>query len=172
MYVLEYSRPRVIWNRFKMFTKWLPNAYVVLDGRLFFQSIHIPGGGVPHLHLHPIKLPLVPCSFVGVSHDGVPPSQLRMGGTHDGVPPSRDWVPPARLGQGGTHNGGTPWSQWGTPPGWDSRWSTWYAAVGMPLAFTQEDFLVITCERQKQKSVKYKKCHSDGFIPQACRFVE
>ena len=30
----------------------------------------------------------------------------------------------------------------GTPPVQDSIWSTWYAAVDMPLAFTQEDFLV------------------------------
>ena len=32
------------------------------------------------------------------------------------------------------------------PPGYDNRWSTCYAAAGMPLMFTQEDFLVfITC---------------------------
>ena len=37
----------------------------------------------------------------------------------------------------------TPCSGQGTyAPPQDNRWSTWYAAVGMPLAFTQEDFLV------------------------------
>ena len=44
--------------------------------------------------------------------------------------------------------------RWGTPsPHWDNRRSTWYAAVGMPLAFTQEDFLVVisfTCYYIKQ----------------------
>ena len=50
-----------------------------------------------------------------------------------GVPqPRPGWggYPPARSGWGGYP---------GTPPWQDS---TWYAAIGMPLAFTQEDFLV------------------------------
>ena len=52
---------------------------------------------------------------------------------------------------------GTTWAgqDWGTPPGQDrtgipplpqrlnTRESTWYAAGTMPLAFTQEDFLVL-----------------------------
>ena len=60
---------------------------------------------------------------------GYPPSQLGL----DGVPP------PTRTG-------------WGTPPGQDwmgyppirqsSKVSTCYAAGSVPLAFTQEDFLV------------------------------
>ena len=48
-----------------------------------------------------------------------------------GTPPQ---VPPVRPGWGVPWLGGVPiWS------------STWYAAVGMPLAFTQEDFLVNVC---------------------------
>ena len=72
-----------------------------------------------------------------------PPSDLAGGGTltggylaggypNRGVPHLR--YPPVRPGQGGVPRpgggGGTPLS------------STWYAAVGMPLVFTQEDFLV------------------------------
>ena len=61
---------------------------------------------------------------------GVPPLRLD-GGT---PPPNLDWVPPIRAG-------------WGYPPPplprrQSSRASTCYAAGGMPLAFTQEDFLV------------------------------
>ena len=55
----------------------------------------------------------------------------RGGGTRassrGGTPPQ---VPPGRTPTGGYPTSGTPLS------------STWYAAVGMPLAFTQEDFLV------------------------------
>ena len=40
----------------------LPTAYV-RDGRLCFQSVHTRG--VPHLHLRPMVLPLVPCPFWG-----------------------------------------------------------------------------------------------------------
>ena len=48
-----------------------------------------------------------------------------------GTPPQ---IPPTGSAQGGT-------SAWGYPTS-GNRWSTWYAAVGMPLAFTQGDFLV------------------------------
>ena len=76
---------------------------------------------------------------VGVPH----PGQVRMGGTPvsgwlPGVPP-----PLARSGRmGGSPARGVPTR--GTPTwGQDSTWRTWRAAVGMPLAFTQEDCLVI-----------------------------
>ena len=62
------------------------------------------------------------------------PSQV---GPGRGVPwrgvPHLRYPPPSDLAQVGTPMGGD------TPPS-----STWYAAVGMPLAFTQEDFLVIS----------------------------
>ena len=72
--------------------------------------------------------------------DGVPPPP-----TWDGVPPPLDLtgVPPLDMGQGTPPDLG-----WGNPPQtWDGVpppgiASTCYAAGGMPLAFTQEDFLV------------------------------
>ena len=90
--------------------------------------------------------------------DGVPPDQVRMGhppdqvwmgypldlgwGTprpgQDGAPPwpGLDGVPP-RPGTGYPPRPGMGYP----PPNWDIA-STCYAAGGMPLAFTQEDFLV------------------------------
>ena len=78
------------------------------------------------------------------------PSQVQAGGyPNGGVPHLR--YPPIGPGRGVPQLGGTPPrvpppvdlcrglpQRGGTPPS-----STWYAAVGMPLAFTQEDFLVI-----------------------------
>ena len=58
----------------------------------------------------------------GPPYRGYPPARSD-GGTWGGVPPSWEGVPPL-------------------PPIQDSRWSTWYAAVGMPFAFTQEDFVL------------------------------
>ena len=67
---------------------------------------------------------------------GVPPWP----GQDWGISPGQDWVPP-RLG-------------WGTapartrfppPPRQNCRATTCYAAGGMPLAFTQEDCLVVVC---------------------------
>ena len=62
---------------------------------------------------------------------------------------------PARSNGGGVTRGGVPSSRGYTPsrqgyprqgyPRQDNRWSTWYAAVGMPLEFRQEDFLVCQC---------------------------
>ena len=73
---------------------------------------------------------------------GVPQSGLIGGGA--GMP--------ATSRQGGTLSGvPLPWLGGTTPPSGrggvalpvqDNRWSTLYAVVGMPLAFTQEDFLV------------------------------
>ena len=106
---------------------------------LCFQSVHTPGG-VPHLHLHPIILPLVPCYFQGVPH----PHPIILS-----LVPCPFWGYP------------TDWSQvrdspslgWGPPwPGQDgilppARTAegiyNWYAAIVMPLTFTQEDFLVL-----------------------------
>ena len=87
-----------------------------------------------------------------------PPVQVRMEYPPTrsgwGTPQTCDEVPPLDLGQGtppldlgqGTPpdlGQGTlpPDLGWGTPPTWDIA-STCYAAGGMPLAFTQEDFLV------------------------------
>ena len=120
-------------------------------------------GGVPQPGLME-----VPCSGLmgGVTWGGVPltwsgpiggyPSQVRWGVPKVGYPlagmgypPSRPgWVPP--LDRQGITSRGTPQAAGtpppptagGIPPLQDNRWSTWYAAVGMPLAFTQEDFLV------------------------------
>ena len=101
-----------------------------------------PGWGVPLLDLawgYPKGVPHL--RYPHQTWPGVP----QQGGTSPCVPPIRPgwgvpylrYLPP--IGPG-----------WGYPNGgWvphliqDNRWSTWYAAVGMPLAFTQEDFLVI-----------------------------
>ena len=67
----------------------------------------------------------------GVPHLGYPPIRPGWGVSQwGGTPP---WVPLSDLA-GGYPKGGYPTL--------DNRWSTWYAAVGMPLAFTQEDFHV------------------------------
>ena len=73
-----------------------------------------------------------------VPHLGYPLSDLAGGylnwrGTLMGGYPTSA-TPPVRLGWVGYPDGGYPTS--------DNRWSTWYAAVGMPLAFTKEDFLI------------------------------
>ena len=66
----------------------------------------------------------------GGPHLRYPPSDLAGGYPDRGTPPQ---VPPQSDLAGGYPTGGTPLS------------STWYTAVGMPLAFTQEDFLVQLC---------------------------
>ena len=65
---------------------------------------------------------------IGVPHLGYPPSDLARWVPHQGV--AHLGYPPIGPGRG-TPMGGYPTSG-----------RTWYAAVGMPLAFTQEDFLV------------------------------
>ena len=60
----------------------------------------------------------------------VPPSKVRTGGILGYSPPP-------------THPGQVP-GQHGATPNWNSTVCTYYAAGGMSLAFTQEDFLVVT----------------------------
>ena len=112
--------------------QFLPPAYV-LRGKVIFTahvrstkegniytweylSVHIVGGGYPVL------------GWGGVTPRpgmGYPPD-LGLGTS----PWTWDWVP-------------APPQTWDwVPPGPPSMASTWYAAGGMPLAFTQEDFLV------------------------------
>ena len=122
---------------------------------MFFPRSLVPGTfhGVPQSQV--ISQVTSPRSFLGVSQswpgrstsgwatpwlgqDGVPCSQDRTG-----VPPASH-IPPASTGWG------TPLarSEWGGPlpppllRGQNSRATTCYAACSMPLAFTQEDFLV------------------------------
>ena len=90
------------------------------------------GGGVPHPR------------FPGLD-GGVPHSQVRTGGT-----PSQVWDGGCTLSQ--VRTGGYPFpdlNKGGTPPTPSIRQSSiasnCYAAGGMPLAFTQEDFLVLLC---------------------------
>ena len=51
-----------------------------------------------------------------------------------------------RMGEGNVFSqgegGGGTYPRYLPSPGQDSIWSTWYAAVGMPLGFTQEDIFV------------------------------
>ena len=81
------------------------------------------------------------------------PSQVWWGGPKV-LYPQQGWGTPGKVWQGVPEVGYPPpgrngVSQVGYPPGrgyppvQDNRWSTWYAAAGMPLAFTQEDCLVV-----------------------------
>ena len=95
----------------------------------------ITGGGLPPSSLGRVG---VPPSLDG----GVSPFSLGGGYPHHwtgGLPWSVMGVPPIPRLDGGTY---PPWQGWGNPRIQDNRWSTWYAAVGMPLAFKQEDCLV------------------------------
>ena len=119
-----------------LFTEGVPQSgpagwYLTL-GTPHQTWLGVPLPGVPHLG-YPLSdlAGGVPHSYQGVPQPGL------MGGTPTGVLPAREWVPPPSRGT----------------PLQDNRWSTWYAAVGMPLAFTQEDFLVFLL-LQKQSVTK------------------
>ena len=126
------------------------------------------GGGVSHHRSRWGRLPH-PRSERGVPHsaDGGYPIQDQDGGTLEYPLPIQDWMgyppdlrwgyPPSKTGWGTPHqqNGVPPppsKTGWGTPaprqqngvtpPSPVSKASTWYAAGGVSLAFTQEDFLV------------------------------
>ena len=83
---------------------------------------------------------------------GCTPSQVRTGGypiqDQGGGTPSRTrWGTPIRTG-------------WGTPPPVRRQISTCYAAGGMPLAFTQEDFLVFKILFHKKVLLRERKRHT------------
>ena len=111
-----------------------------LDG----EGYPIPGPdwGVPHPRSGRggVQYP-IPGLDRGVPHPadgGYPPSKIRMG-----VLPIQDWMGYPLPHQ---QDGVCPLSKtgWGTPPPVRrqiSKVSTCYAAGGVPLAFTQEDFL-------------------------------
>ena len=67
-------------------------------------------------------------------------------------------VPHPRSGVGGYP--GQVFTGWGTPP--PSIASTCYAAGGMPLAFTQEDFLVISRFLNNSARACHMKTHSES----------
>ena len=99
-----------------------------------------PGGGYPHLHyLHPIILPL-----------GVPLSGLDGGPTP--IRTGWEYPLPARTG-------------WANLPSFrqSSIASTCYAAGGVPLAFTQGDFLVLFIYLVFFYSKKLRVCLHDQF---------
>ena len=119
----------------------LPTAYILWDGRLVSLCL---SGGYPS-QVQPMGVPSqvqlggtsarsskegTPARYLG---NLPPPSQVRTrgegspAGGYPGYPlAGYPGYPPCRI-----------------PPGQESTRSTWYAAVGMPLAFTQEDFLVM-----------------------------
>ena len=80
-------------------------------------------------------IPLPVGTPIGVPHLRYPPSDLAWGVPLQGGYPTSGTLPPPDLVKEYPCQGGYPTA--------GNRWSTWYAAVGMPLAFTQEDFLVI-----------------------------
>ena len=112
-----------------------------------------PAGGVPWSGGLPNGYPtlVTPPVRPGWGTGGYPtlgtPGQPWPGGVRrwGGTPPQ---VPPIRSGWGVPQLGG------GTPPS-----STWYATVGMPLAFTQEDFLVCTWVCKKTYGKTGQKSH-------------
>ena len=132
------------------------------DGRLCFHFVHHFGGGVG-------GTPSQVWKGLGVPHPrsgrggGVSQPKVWMEG--GGLPnPRSGWgVPHPRSGQGGGvprvlphhQDGVPPISRMGYPPvqvrigggylNWNSMACTCYAAGGMPLAFTQEEFLVYRC---------------------------
>ena len=131
--------------RTRLRRRLLPPAYVVRrEGNSFTLLVcpHLGGGGVPISHNALQHFPEchgadtgegVPCQVQpggggtlpgGTLPDRVPPLLARSGwwGYPHRVPPR-----PGQDGGGGTQ---------------DNRRSTHYTAGGMPLAFTQEDFLV------------------------------
>ena len=77
-------------------------------------------------------------------------------------PPHQDWmrVPPVKTGWGYPHPIRTGWGYLLSPPPPSedsSSASTCYTADGMPLAFTQEDFLgffKVTCEQHQRTAFK------------------
>ena len=111
----------------------LPTAYVVRGKVMFSVCPHLGGRGYPGQVQWEGTPPLVPpcCTWWGVPLVG--------GGTPPRVPPHQTWL------------GGYPWQ--GVP---HLRWSTWYAAVGMPLAFTQEDFLVCTMQGERSHTFQLR----------------
>ena len=136
----------------KRLLEFLPTAYVV-RGKVMFWHVSVHPSVCPHLgggypvQVQPGGYPSqvqvggyptlgTPCQTWSGGYPtlGPPPSDLAGGSTPPQVPPPvRPWITPphVRPGRGVPRQGDTPPS------------STWYAAIGMPLAFTQEDFLVV-----------------------------
>ena len=108
--------------------KLLPTAYVV-RGKIMFWHVSVHPSVCPHLvgGGYPSQVQAGGGYLDGGNPTPGTPLSDFGGGTPPRVPPS-----PHRTWPGGTPTGG-----WLPHLG-----STWYAAVGMPLAFTREDFLV------------------------------
>ena len=122
------------------------------DGKVMFSQVSV------HSHLRGTPVPGsfpghwsqvisgVPQSWLGeVLHDGAPCWPGQDLGTLQpssgwGTPPPRTGVPPGQVRMGYPPPHGL---DWGNPTGQKNRASTCYAAGGMPLASTQEDFLVM-----------------------------
>ena len=97
------------------------------EGNIFSPAItYGGGGGYPMSGLDRGRVPH-PRSRWG----GVTPSQVQLGGGgYTRVPPIQDWIGYLPV-------------QTPPPPSAISNVNTCYAAGGVPLAFTQEDFLVL-----------------------------
>ena len=129
---------------------WLPPVSEGRGGTVFTGVCSHLWGGDPYFHpiilplvpypflgvpqLHPIILPLVPGPFLGRGDIPILPD----GGPHAGEFLVRmgEVVPPFQVRYQVRTEGG------GVPPNWKSKVCTCYVEGGMPLAFTQEDFLV------------------------------
>ena len=138
-----------------IYLRYLPPTYVVRREGNTFTLLVCPQGGVPVSHNALQYFP----KCHGAAGGGGVPCQVQLGG---GTLPGSGWegalaggVPwlggyPGRggtLAGGGTLARGVPWLGGGDTlaggvPSLDNIGSTCYTAGGMPLAFTQEDFLV------------------------------
>ena len=135
----------------KLLNRFLPTAYVVRrEGYVLTRvclSVHTWGGGYPgQVQMGGGCTPARSDGgggqrgTLGRSRQGVPqPGPAGVGYPTLGPPPPSDLARGVPLRGGGYPTSG-------------KRWISWYAAVGMPLAFTQEDFLV-RAERQQHISL-------------------
>ena len=86
---------------------------------------------------------------------GTPFSGLRRGTLH----PDLEEVPNCpNLGRGITHPDLSPGQEEVGTPNWNNIACTCYAAGGMPLAFTQEDFLVLILKVKECIAVGLHRC--------------
>ena len=121
-------------NRYNPLISSLPSLYY--SNSTFYRPAYVVRGKVMFWHVSV-------CLFTGgVSQGGGQPGGVRSGrgGSARG---GQVWLGGVRSGWGGQPGGGQVGGEGGQPR-YDNSRSYCYAAGGMPLAFTQEDFLVIT----------------------------
>ena len=133
-----------------------------------FSLFTLVGGGLPHPAGGGYPIPGLNWGYPILLMGGTP-SKISMGGEYPRVPPTQDWMGYPPLSRTGWATSPHPDLGWGTPPVQDWMYplpppvrrqisieSTCYVAGGMPLAFTQEDFLVQVSTTQD--SFSFHRC--------------